>query len=498
MRTHSCSALLCLATVLALAAAGASAADGQSVEASCLVKIYFEPSPFAADMGEAANVLGHLVRTTPVKLRAAAEVKRKLKLDGLPEFEIGLQCLSASAARGRTARAVRSGAPGIALAPMRTLPFGSTAKSVRVRTPVRPGAPGKRKIRAGFTRGLGQPPDRPPEITRSSGMAPAWWMSPRSGPARGLGGARSPKAGGLRPESSLTAKLELSLASATQETANALLLAVCQRLEEVLGGWSDKEVARLQDRLARAEKESERAKNQLDVLRKGWFEMQKLFGDSSLSPDEAAGAVKRLGSEARELRLQLTGDRARRRALEERIATAKKEAEVKLERDPVIAELRGIVALRKEQFAVEKKGYEVLLERNAVSEIEVKRTVLGLQEKIAEAKVALAQRREELVNAAGGSTVKEITGEVEKLAVADAEMSARLERLGEERQGLLHDEVERQQRLQAAPRAQDIQSQLRVAQQSYEDILWLREDMRRRMAMAKQVRVIVVGEVGQQ
>ena len=83
-----------------------------------------------------------------------------------------------------------------------------------------------------------------------------------------------------------------------------------------------------------------------------------------------------------------------------------------------------------------------------------------------------------------------MTAELVKLEIDQADVAKRLDLLAKRL-------AEKKQRLKATEEGQDIQVEQDVLRGSYEQLLALREDLRRQRALAGKVTVIVVGAGGE-
>jgi len=458
--------LLCVAIAFALAGGPAIGQEAKPplppppkplpARASCLVKIYFQPALFDVEVYQILDLLNALIQSTPVTGPAAAEVRRQnrpspksmpikvqraLGLDRPLRFEVGLKIVGFSgAARAAAGRKAPVGVPSV----------GRRGSGM-----FNPGVAGRRI--AGTAR-------RPPAVRGGTGTG-----------GRGSPGRQVVPSGRGPSEFSVTAKVELRLEKGTDKVAAALLEAVCERLEAVLDDWNKKEVKRLEDRLGLLRKGSLSTREGIEALRK---ERQKLAGLERLSLEGANERLTQLMETMRELSLETSGKQARIAALREKIAKVRAQASEDIKKDPALAELKKIVVLRGKRLESLMRG----VEKGVVAEPEIDQ----FQEEIAEAKLAVAQRRDEISRGAGGQLLEKLNAELATLEIDMAEMTARLQKVGKQSALMTG-------RLSRAEKLRPIQRELDLLVQSRAELLARREDLRRYIATAGRVTVIVIG-----
>jgi hypothetical protein len=167
------------------------------------------------------------------------------------------------------------------------------------------------------------------------------------------------------------------------------------------------------------------------------------------SPDAVRGTAARLDAEKQRITLELAGQSARQKALEERVAKLGESAAARVGKDPVAAELEKIVQLREEEV---RRG-DTLRQAKSISEGEIGK----LQAQVAEAKARLFERRESVAKLSGTDLLGDLNKELVTLTITIAENEARLRHVDERLQGLAKplDLVDSLEQLQgAASRAQ--------------------------------------------
>ena len=160
------------------------------------------------------------------------------------------------------------------------------------------------------------------------------------------------------------------------------LEAALQRVQRAASDRKEAERQRRGDLLRR------RQQNCLAELEHQLSRLEELERDSSGTPDQVQAQLAENLHQLRQLRLDQTTIAARREAIEQRIDQLRVIAAKQADDDPVIAELRKIVEIREQQFAVAKR----LGEAGQQSEGEVQ-----------QAEAAVADARIELLKAQRGN-----------------------------------------------------------------------------------------------
>ncbi len=120
------------------------------------------------------------------------------------------------------------------------------------------------------------------------------------------------------------------------------------------------------------------------------------------------------------LELELGGQEARRKAINEQIAKAQQQLDYRLNHDQVTRELGNILQMTEKELADEVAAL-------GPQRAETAEAVRELQTRLVRARIELAQRREELGKQAGGGQLEQFTSELSRMAVDRAEKQAQLD-----------------------------------------------------------------------
>lgn len=180
------------------------------------------------------------------------------------------------------------------------------------------------------------------------------------------------------------------------------------------------------------------------------------------SPDAVRAAALTLDQERQKITLELAGQAARQRALEERVAKLSDAAAAKVSKDEIAAELEKIVQLREREAALHAQ----LQKSGGATET----SVGAAQAAVAEARARLLERREAAARSAGSDLLGDLNKELVTLTITIAENEARLKYVENRLDGLgraLERVDDFEQALAAAARARrqqdDAEQQLRLA-----------------------------------
>jgi hypothetical protein len=198
---------------------------------------------------------------------------------------------------------------------------------------------------------------------------------------------------------------------------------------------------RAEDQLARTKKEAMTARERVADARRKVREAAQLL---DASPEAVRAAASRLDQERQKLTLELAGQNARQRALEERVAKLSDVAAARADKDPIAAELEKIVKLREAEAA----SLLQLFKSGGVNESQVR----SAEGQVNEARARLLERREAAAKAAGTELLGELNKELITLSITIVESEARLELVSKRLEGLGRavDMVDELEQLQAS------------------------------------------------
>jgi len=149
--------------------------------------------------------------------------------------------------------------------------------------------------------------------------------------------------------------------------------------------------------------------------------MSAAAGRVDLDRESILEELRMLEAQRRDLEIERVGQKARREAIERRIALVSAMAKDSTSSDEVSAQLRQIVELRAEQLA----RLEALHEKRRIPEFELE----AGKEPLFEAQAQLALRRQEVAEQSGGETIAHLNRELSELSIDSSEMEARAQYL---------------------------------------------------------------------
>ena len=214
-------------------------------------------------------------------------------------------------------------------------------------------------------------------------------------------------------------KLDPDVRPAVREFAEAVLAALPGQLREEQQKFVEREIDRARIRLLEASHAAQRARESLNKHR---AKLRDLTGRID-AVENWSDAVAAMEQERHRLTIDLAGQQARRKAIEETVAKVTKQAEARAEDDPIGAEFSKILAIRERELAYAK----TLAKTKDISES----AIADIEMKVADAKAKLLERREVATRSAGGELLADLNRELLMLSITGAEHEARLKAIRE-------------------------------------------------------------------
>lgn len=203
---------------------------------------------------------------------------------------------------------------------------------------------------------------------------------------------------------------------AAAEFVHEIIDALPKQLAAHQGSFVSQEIEAARERLRRAEAEmAQLLRDRADRLQR----LRKITGRTDPA-ENWTQAIANLEEEQQKLKLDLAGQQARRRAIEETIAKITKQAQLQAQEDEIARELEKIVGLRQEEF---RSARDLLVQGSGqINQNEV----TNIEAKVADARARLLERRELAARAAGGDLLSDFNRELLMLTINAAENEARL------------------------------------------------------------------------
>jgi chromosome segregation ATPase len=211
-----------------------------------------------------------------------------------------------------------------------------------------------------------------------------------------------------------------------QESVAKARIELARRREELSkqagGGQSEeftKEVSRLAIDKAEKEAQLQIVRRQLDQVQQRLTQVAPLATGTDADAVNLGGQRSELTRRVQGLELDLAGIDARRKALQEQIPMIREETGKRLGEDAVTQELQRLVG-------ISERCLSLLQQSAAAGRVSVTELAEG-EKNLAQAKIDLARRREELSKQAGGGPLAEFTKELGRLAIDKAGKEAQLQ-----------------------------------------------------------------------
>lgn len=323
----------------------------------------------------------------------------------------------------------------------------------------------------------------------------------------------------------LFGELTVTLYEGLPPRAQEYMTAICDRLRTVLAKASEGDRDYLAQQMLSETAEADAAEKQLAELFHDRLAMSLSARGGDVSRDNLLETSRQAENEKQKLKMELAGQEARRRAINEQIARIGDNVAKVVQEDPALRELneavRRLQAELKDaerRLAESEKRLAEVREKNPQSgekrpeasapgererlqrqaqEHEVasqgiivnqnKAFMNGIRQKIVEATLQLNQAREGVSRAHGGDILGKLNGELATLAIGTAETEARL-RFAEEQVLKLKEALQ-----QADAYEMKIAIELPLAQKVYETAKLRLTDLQRRLRAVSPPNVTVLG-----
>jgi hypothetical protein len=432
--------VMALLSALAMPAGGQAPPEQKQGTASCMVKIEFDPNVLPLDW----NLVHSLLNTSPIKDQAARDIGQASLV-----FSVGL-------GPGDAAPSTTPGVGAGYYRPGDPIPRRDVDMRTRTRSPAAPSP------------------------VRGSGAMPSRYLTGRTGTARGglFAAAQPPAEAGL-PAGVLLGRLELRVPDKPDEMAERLMVAVSRRLEQALEEMHETWLKRAAARVNSLEAEAARVEKVLKSLQQEHRLLSSKAGRTDLSRSSVRRQIVRLEELGRELAMEVTAGAAEIQALEKEIAEIGKNVAASVRDDPIAAELEKIVEYRKAEHRRLKEMAPTAVTARELTDTEAK---------IAESRVQLLRRREEVTGAAGGNRMETLNRVLADKWVRHAEQKARLASIT----GSL-DEFKARNLLAMADESSRLEPKLNSAEEAYDDLAGQKANLARQIRTLRQPAVTVVG-----
>lgn len=269
--------------------------------------------------------------------------------------------------------------------------------------------------------------------------------------------------------------------SLAEEIAEKLLARICARLEAILAETSEADRERLEQRLALAREEAERAAQRLTELQKLQQSLCTEAGQFDLVRELILDKIRSWEREQQSLDMKLAAHKARQKAVSEQLARVAREVTKTAAEDPVLAELEKVVKLREPATEHAK----ALAAKGAASQADVSQA----EEILALARADVARQRQVASQAAGGKLLGELNQDLMTVAIDLAETEARLlfvrTQLTEIRSRKLLELADRYER--------DVAMQLPVAREAFQEAIERQQELEQQLRSYQPPSVTILG-----
>lgn len=281
-------------------------------------------------------------------------------------------------------------------------------------------------------------------------------------------------------ESSILGQIEVLIDGAEPRHNEAFLRAICERLQQALTGLWEKEKTSIDRQLEMTRDELVRSEKRLRDLQNRRRDLV-VAGQGDLVPEAVMDQLRRLDHERQRMEMDLLGQQARLKALQQQIqATGERVLDASRD-DAMIKPLQEKLELLREQL----KRVAEQNKAGVLPESEVQRVRIAMSE----AEAQLAEARRKVAQAGGGEVLGKLNTELAMLSVNVAETEARLQ--------YIREQMERNRRLAGAADEYEmtISMEMPHARRAYEMNKLRVEELEQRMRTAVPPMVTVIGGV---
>ncbi|MHC4456290.1 MAG: hypothetical protein ACYS0I_04195 [Planctomycetota bacterium] len=222
--------------------------------------------------------------------------------------------------------------------------------------------------------------------------------------------------------------------------------------------------------LAIAQKEAEEAEGNLVKLQR---ELREISGSRDLSRQTIINDIRQLRKQLEGAEMELGSHQATVKAISEQIAKTENKAKEQLEKDPVTKEL--VALLKSQQQHLENTQKLAPFAELATAE-----------EKLARARIELAQRREQITKNAGGELLGQLNNRLAELSIQRTQTLANYENL--------RHKIDRAEQLLKRADTFELESlKAELAKQNFREATLLNNRMKRRISLLQPPTVSVFG-----
>jgi hypothetical protein len=279
-------------------------------------------------------------------------------------------------------------------------------------------------------------------------------------------------------ESSILGQIEVHIPDVDYSANEAFLRAVCEKLQQALNGVWEKEMTSVNRRREMSRDEQVKAAERLTDLQKQRRDLLGA-GQSDLMPEAVMDQIRRLDLERQRMEMDLLGQQARLKALQQQIQTTGERVLKGSTDDAMIKPLQEKLGLLREHLKQMDEQYKA----GTTSQSEVQKVRIA----ISEAEAQLAEARRKVAQAGGGEGLGRLNEELAMLSVNTAETEARLK--------YVREQMEKNKQLAGAADEYEmgISMAMPYARRAYESSRLRVEELEQRMRTAVAPTVTVIG-----
>jgi hypothetical protein len=269
--------------------------------------------------------------------------------------------------------------------------------------------------------------------------------------------------------------LNIQLPEEVKPEAEKLMDALLQNLRSVLAGAFDEHLQRLRDQLKLADEETQRAEHELSTRQE---ELNKISDSRILDRNLILNNISNLRSDIQKIEMEEASNRITVDAMMKQIAETKDKMMEEINKDGVGKDLAELVVLHEKNL----RNVEKLSESGRASVAEV----TDAREKLARARIELAQRRDQLSKSAGGNLIDSLNSQLADYSIKAAQNQAKLSNLKQQLN-------EAEELLGKTDDYELLSLKIDIAKQNLQEAILWRDEISRKIRIIQPPLVSVIG-----
>ncbi len=260
-----------------------------------------------------------------------------------------------------------------------------------------------------------------------------------------------------------------------EPAAEEFMKAVIGNLKDALSRAFNEHRNRLSERLQLSDEEVSRTEKELSIMQE---KLRNIAGSRILDKNNILDNIMNLRHELQDIKMEQSSDQVIVEAITNRIAETQDKLKEQVANDEVTRQMQQIIDRQMKQVAATRQ----LVETGTAS----RETLAEAEEKLARAKIELAQRREQMSRTAGGDLIESLNRELANRSIQSAQNQAKIDALNRQL-------AEAEQSLNRADDYELLSLKADIAKQNLREAIVWRDRISRQMRLIQPPSVSVLG-----